>query len=191
MNTPSHIIANLALLGRPAAPQANWPIAIGAILPDLPIFLFYAWARSVAQLPENQIWSETYFEPGWQVVFALSHSIPLALLGRAIAYAFQHSISMALFGSMVLHDLADLPVHHDDAHRHFYPLSDYRFMSPVSYWDRDHYGAIIALLELILVAIATIILIQRRRSCWGSGLLLATNAFYAVGYVGLYVLYGR
>lgn len=187
MNTPSHIIGNLALLGRSSSPHLNWPIAIGALLPDLPIFLFYAWAKGMVQLSDAQIWSTTYFEPGWQAVFALSHSIPLACLGLVIAYGLRHSVGMALFSSMVFHDLADLPVHHDDAHRHFYPLSDYRLISPVSYWDQDHYGAIIALLELVGVAIATIILINRGRTRWEHGLLLATNAFYAVGYVGLYI----
>lgn len=191
MNTPSHIIGNLALLGRSSSPQLDWPIALGALLPDLPIFLFYAWAKGVAQLPDAQIWSTAYFESGWQGVFALSHSIPVALLGLAIAYGFKHAMGMVLFGSMVLHDLADLPVHHDDAHRHFYPLSNYRFISPVSYWDRDHYGAIVALLELVLVAIATGVLLRRGQPRWGHGLLLATNALYAVGYLGLYAAYGR
>jgi hypothetical protein len=38
MNTPGHYILNLALLGKTIAPQHNTAIALGAILPDIPIF---------------------------------------------------------------------------------------------------------------------------------------------------------
>ena len=34
----------------------------------------------------------------------------------------------------------------------FFPFSNIRFTSPVSYWDRNHYGTWGALLELGLVA---------------------------------------
>ena len=40
----------------------------------------------------------------------------------------------------------------DDAHRHFYPLSDYRFISLVSYWDPRHYGTVAMPAELLTVA---------------------------------------
>jgi len=49
-----------------------------------------------------------------------------------------------------------LPVHHDDGHRHFFPLSDWRFESPVSYWDPAHYGHIFLWIELLLVAAGTV-----------------------------------
>ena len=62
MNTPSHYIVNLALLGK-VAPNANVAITIGAILSDLPIFVFYAVAKLIYRLPERQIWSEAYYEP--------------------------------------------------------------------------------------------------------------------------------
>jgi hypothetical protein len=39
MNTPSHYVINLALLGNTIAPNANVAITLGAILPDAPIFL--------------------------------------------------------------------------------------------------------------------------------------------------------
>ncbi len=45
----------------------------------------------------------------------------------------------------------DLPVHHDDGHRHFFPLSDWRFASPVSYWDPEHYGRIVGTAEAVFV----------------------------------------
>ena len=63
MNTPSHAIINLALLIKFQPPQANLAIIIGGILPDIPIFIFYFWAKFIARLPERKIWSEVYYQP--------------------------------------------------------------------------------------------------------------------------------
>ena len=56
MNTPSHYILNLALLGKSIAPNDNIAITVGAILPDIPIFLFYLVAKFIYKLPESKIW---------------------------------------------------------------------------------------------------------------------------------------
>ena len=85
MNTPSHVILNLALLGRRSRSQLNKPIFWGAMLPDLAMFGFYAWAKLVAQMDEATIWREAYYEPFWQTIFDAGNSIPLALLAIAIA----------------------------------------------------------------------------------------------------------
>ncbi|MGA9380551.1 MAG: hypothetical protein WBV73_17445, partial [Phormidium sp.] len=160
MNTPSHAIINLFLLGKESLPQANLSIFLGAILPDIPIFLFYGWAKLIARQSEKQIWSKTYYQPFWQNVVAIFHSFPLALAGWLISGYFKWENLEILFISLVLHSLGDLPVHNDDAHRHFFPFSNYRFVSPISYWDRKHHGAIVSLVELSLVLLATIPVFQ-------------------------------
>ena len=71
MNTPSHYILNLALLGKTIDSKNNMAIAIGAILPDIPIFIFYFVAKYIYKLPESKIWSEAYYEPFWQNTVAL------------------------------------------------------------------------------------------------------------------------
>lgn len=73
--------------------------------------------------------------------------------------------------SLLLHACADFPLHHDDAHRRFFPFSDYRFSSPVSYWDPRHHGAWGASVELALSAAALILLVRRHddarvRAAW-------------------------
>ena len=138
MKTPSHAIINLAILGKPQLPQANLIIVIGGILPDIPIFLFYFWAKYIARLPAATIWSKAYYEPFVQNIVALFHSIPLAVIGLLIAYYFGWQSVQILFTSIVLHSLGDLPVHYDDAHRHFFPFSNYRFISPFSYWEKSN-----------------------------------------------------
>ena len=90
-----------------------------------------------------------------------------------------------LGASMVLHHLADLPLHHDDAHQHFWPLSSVRFISPVSYWDVDHLGRLGATIELVLVLIASAYLLPRLSSRFSQGLLASTVALVAVAYGAL------
>lgn len=178
MNTPSHAIINLFLLGKQSLPQANLSIFLGAILPDIPIFLFYGWAKLIARQSEKQIWSETYYKPFWQNIVAIFHSIPLALAGWLISDYLNWQSLEILFISLVLHSLGDLPVHNDDAHRHFFPLSNYRFISPISYWDRKHHGAIVSLIELSLVLLATIPVFQFLHSGIGKTLLICIDAIY-------------
>ena len=188
MNTPSHVIINLAIFSKLPLPQANLAIAIGAVLPDLPMFGFYIWLKYVRKMPSREIWSKAYFEPFWQNIFDVVNSIPLIVIGLAIAYYYNWQIAQVVFVSMLVHCLFDLPVHNDDAHRHFLPFSNYRFISPVSYWDPRHHGAIVALLELILVLLATLQVFPAINSWLGKGLMLASNAFYIVGYLKFYVV---
>ena len=187
MNTPGHYILNLALLGKTIAPQHNLVIAIGAILPDLPIFVFYFVAKFIYRMPEGKIWSEAYYEPFWHNTVALFHSIPLALLATATCYFFRWQAGMILGISMVCHSLLDLPVHHDDAHRHFFPLSDYRFISPFSYWDVNHYGKIVAFIEMALVIIVNPIVLGLLNSPWTKGIVIAIDLFYLLGYYRFYL----
>ncbi|NJK39855.1 MAG: hypothetical protein HC920_20450 [Oscillatoriales cyanobacterium SM2_3_0] len=186
MNTPSHAILNLTFLGHTAYPRSNLLIVIGAIVPDLPIFLFYAWAKLIVQLPENIIWTEAYYSPWVQDIVAVCHSIPLALLGWLIGFCFKWSGLQLFCLSLVFHSLLDLPVHHDDAHRHFFPLSNYRLISPISYWDPRHYGGIVAFLEMVFVLLATVRNFETVQSPIGRGAMVGVNLFYGLGYYLLY-----
>jgi hypothetical protein len=187
MNTPSHAIINLAILGKKQHPEWNLLAVAGGILPDIPIFLFYFWAKYMARLPPDTIWSKAYFEPAFQNIVALFHSIPLAVIGWLIACYFGWQNLQLLFLSMVLHSLGDLPVHNDDAHRHFFPFSNYRFISPLSYWDRNHYGSIVSVVEILLVMLSTYRVFGWVNSYVGKGLLILVNCFYLIGYVLFYV----
>lgn len=186
MNTPSHSILNLAILGHTQQSIRTWPILIGSWLPDAALFIFYGWAK-LANIPEATIWGETYYEPIWQDIFAIGNSIPLALVGMLFFLWRRQSGWIALFSSMLLHHFEDLPLHHEDAHRHFWPLSNYRFISPISYWDRDHLGIYGALFEIILTIAASLFLLKRVQSRWGRGLIVSINLIYLYGYWRFYV----
>lgn len=176
MKTPSHAVLNVALL-LPHTPLAS-VIVLGSVLPDLPIFILYGWAKGVLRQDDATLWGETYYSPFWYTWTALVHSIPLALLG-ALGAALCHSSAGVVLGlSMVLHDLLDLPVHHDDAHCHFLPFSRYRFISPLSYWDPRHHGPWVALGESCLVLGASVMLWPSVTAPWLRLLLLLLNGLY-------------
>jgi len=150
MNTAAHAIVNLLLFRKPLRETHVAAIISGALLPDAAMFIFYFQAK-LRGLSERAIWRDGYFDAGWQAVFDAFHSFPLLGLAWLLAWRARMQVLSIFFASMILHSLFDFPLHYDDAHRHFWPLSDFRFASPVSYWDPAHYGQFIAPLELLVV----------------------------------------
>lgn len=183
MNTPTHAVFNLSVLGRKYAPL---PVLGGAILPDLPIYLFYLQEKLVDGTPESTIWSIDYFRSAWQPVLDVLHSFPLILLLFGLARYLRQPRLEAFSSSLFLHSAFDFPVHHDDAHSHFFPFSRYRFFSPVSYWDSRHYGAAGAALELLLVLAAAGNLCRRYSSWSVRGMLILLCAVYVAAYCSFY-----
>ncbi|MGD2180132.1 hypothetical protein [Lusitaniella coriacea] len=186
MNTPSHYILNLAVLGT-LSPGFNGAITLGAIAPDFPIFAFYLVVRAIEKRPKEKIWSEAYYEPFWQNCVAIGHSVPLAVLGLLVCLYCGWQPGTLFFGSAILHSCLDFPLHNDDAHRHFFPISDYRFISPVSYWDPRHYGKIAASIEFLLVLATVPIVFNLLESPISKGILGAIALLYLWGYSRLYL----
>ncbi len=185
MNTPAHIVANLLVLAPKDKPRFQLVTVVGAIVPDLPIFLFYFLEKVVWGTPEYLIWSHQYYQEGWQNFIDLFNSLPLMGLGLLIAWWVQSKSGLLLFGSMMVHVLGDFPLHHDDAHRHFFPLSDWRFHSPFSYWDPQHYGNFVAPLEMIMVIVGSVVLFRYSQSVIGKFLIgcIGISYFMYLGYV--------
>lgn len=146
MNTPAHALVNLLLVSRRNRPEAVLPLTIGSLLPDAAMIGFYGYLR-LTGVPEAAIWQRHYHNPGWQAFFDVFNSLPLIAAAGIAARLAGWRWGVWLFLGMGLHALFDLPLHHTDAHRHFWPLSDWRFHSPVSYWDANHFGRQFSLLE--------------------------------------------
>ena len=160
MNTPSHVIINLALLGRKNKQNLNAPILIWAVLPDATMFVFYAIQKLVLKNPERQIWDVEYYKPFWQNTFDPFNSFPLIAMAFALAYYKKSATWMALTASMFLHCLADFPLHTEDAHRHFWPFSDFRLDIGISYWNPAQGWHIVSILENLAVFIAAYFVFQ-------------------------------
>ncbi len=88
--------------------------AFGAVFPDLPMYLLYLWDRAVLGVPGVIIWSERYFEPGWQRLIDLSHSLPIGLVVLAVA-SFAHARDPAAGSQATPNDLDRLTDEHDRA----------------------------------------------------------------------------
>lgn len=189
MNTPTHALLSLFTFGARADRLGVAALIVGGVAPDVPIFILYAWATWVARIPEAVIWSHTYYQPGWQTAVDAAHSVPIAgliavagaLRSRSAAPTTRSWHPLTLLGaSLTLHSALDLPVHHDDGHRHFWPLSAWRFDSPVSYWDPCCFGDVVSLVEIAVMLGVTAVLWRR-----GAGpVARAALALLGLVYVG-------
>lgn len=147
MNTPAHVAASLLVWRNRPGWWSAAAVTVGAVLPDLPMFGFYAYQKMVGS-SERQIWNKLYFSDDWQLLFDVFNSIPIAVALIVAFHLLGFRLGVLLAASALLHMICDLPVHNDDAHRHFLPFTNWRFESPLSYWDPRHFGAVFVWIEL-------------------------------------------
>ena len=179
MNTPSHVAASLLIWRRATTWREVTAIVVGAILPDANMFLFYGYQKFVGAT-ETSIWGDLYFRDQWQYFFDVFNSFPIALILLLIAWRLKAHWLQLLLMSAMLHMICDLPLHHDDGHRHFLPISGWRFESPISYWDPKRYGLIVAPIELV-GSLLSLIFIWRSGSPQTKKVAKAMLWIYAIG----------
>lgn len=190
MNTQTHLLVAAAIFAKPDQRGRNTALIIGALLPDIAIFGLFAWAM-MAGVPQNELWGRIYFSEPMLTLTAIGNSAPLyaaiAVVGWFWAKARQGDDIPTLPALTVLalaaltHLAGDLPVHVDDAHPHFWPLTDWRFRSPVSYWDNAHHGRAFGVFEAALGIALAALLFRRFKALWVRGLLaLCVLAYLAV-----------
>lgn len=187
MNTPAHLIAAAALLAQKDAPVNNHRIVVGALLPDIWIYGFFLWASVIQGLPGEVIWTETYWTEPWQTIGAVLNSLPLSGLIVLAGAALRQTWLLLLGLAMVSHIALDLPLHGDDAHRHVWPITDWRFISPVSYWNPDENGRWGILVEFAVVSVGSAALWFRFPRLW-LRILLAIAVALSAAMVTLYWL---
>lgn len=175
MNTPSHMLIGAAVFARPLVPATLVAALVGGLAPDLPMFALVLWSIRVLNVPEHEVFSKLFFSENWQAVFAVDHSF--FIWGGLLALAIwrKQFILRAFADAGLLHALADLLTHHDDARRQFWPVSDWVFRSPVSYWDARFYGNVFGMFEVALVVTLTALLCWRL-SRWRERLLVLAVA---------------
>lgn len=93
---------------------------------------------------------------------SLHNSSLKGLSARANLKALTANSALALFSlGAISHLIGDFPVHAADAHPHFWPFTDWRFHSPISYWDREHHGDVFSFFEAALGIFLALILWRR------------------------------
>ncbi len=172
MNTQSHILMGAILFGRPL-PRLALAGAAGGLIADIPMFVIVALLR-MGGYSFDEIFGRIYWEQWWQVLNAVGHSFLiggvltlvawLVIRRHGAAQAPRAALCFAFAGSALLHSVIDFLVHREDAHMQFWPLTEWRFVSPVSYWDPAHYGNWFSLFEAALGLVMAVMLFRRYRN---------------------------
>ncbi|MCR9121253.1 MAG: hypothetical protein NXH91_03160 [Phyllobacteriaceae bacterium] len=217
MMTQTHFLVAAALFCRPDRPaRQNAAVLAGAFAPDAAIYGLYVWSKIVG-IPERRLWDEVYFSEPMTTLTAIGNSAPLYALIAIIGIALVRPASVELAGphgtvpmgfarftapattniallfalGALTHLAGDFPVHASDAHPHFWPLTGWRFVSPVSYWDPDHFGRLFSLAEAVLGVALSVVLFRRFRTLWVRGLtLILLTAYLAVPAYFIFMLGG-
>ncbi len=177
MNSPTHSLLALALLSKRGQTKRNWAVFIGSLIPDAAIYLWAPYQSFVKGENGQRMWDVLYFEPPMQTLIACFNSIPIytaAALAGYVAMKRQAHQDAQKWGTLLLffamaaliHMATDMPVHGHDAYRHFWPLSDWRFHSPISYWEVGLHAGWVSLVELAMALIAIIVLWRRFPKLW-------------------------
>ena len=127
--------------------------AVGAALPDLPSVVATAYYVGPTFLREG--WSSMHSEG---VLDAIYFTGPFGAVGSALHSAVPVALLLVLYRALGLggldarrvvlwfllgwlgHAVADFFTHAGDTRPLFWPLSDWRWSSPVSYWNPSYYG---------------------------------------------------
>lgn len=165
MITTTHALISQAIVRRSPWRHAVWPALIGSILPDAFLGVFIAWFVATG-VPAEQAWNEVYFTEPWVAIGAISNSFILWGLVTAAGAAWwlksrslrpsRWPVIIMVFGLSGLGHIAiDFLTHADDAHQHFWPISEWRFISPFSYWDPEHNSAFIMPIEGLITLVTS------------------------------------
>ena len=137
----------------------KYSLAMGSVAPDLALYLlsfggvgfFSGWHGWELKATFQHMYAPNglYFNDWWWIgLHNLFHS-PTSLLLLFIASFFclnprfhrLHRWTTFFLAACGFHSVVDILTHFDDGPLIFFPFHwDYRFLSPISYWDTDHYG---------------------------------------------------
>ncbi|MEM1236656.1 MAG: cobalamin biosynthesis protein CobQ [Pseudomonadota bacterium] len=162
---------------------------IGAIIPDASLYVLAGWELFVKGTPDSVVFGQMYFSDEWQQIFAIDNSFVLWGLALCAALYFRSAWALAFTGAAILHIAFDFPLHNEDARMHFWPLSDWKFYSPISYWDSSSGGQFVGVIELALVLIMTVYLFRRFRSWFWRGFFGSLAALQVLPFFAWYLFF--
>lgn len=170
MNTYTHLLMTAALgehLKQRRMAVCTRSVLLGSVLPDVPLILltmgYIIYHRYIVPLPPGEhIFSNRYDQlyfanPFWIVSHSFLHAPFMIAMFALLGYyglrsekKWGGSLLWFAFGCG-LHSLVDIFTHHNDGPLLLFPFNwTYRFITPISYWDSNHYGDIVGTLEHLL-----------------------------------------
>jgi len=165
VNSPTHSLLALALLSKKDAKRRNWIIFAGSLIPDAFIYICWLWLTFIRKEPQRRIWDEIYFDAPMQLTASIFNSVPiyasLLFIGLLMRGKVWGKLLLVFSLAALIHIATDFPVHNHDAYAHFWPISDWRFISPFSYYETEHHAGIVSAIEAF-IALAAIIVLWRR-----------------------------
>lgn len=192
MITTSHVIYNWALGERLANSRFKQTLntkglVFGGFLPDCPTYLFFIVQGLILQTSQQELWDTLYFDSVWSPFITLSHSLIIWPLLLALSYATTRSVLFSISLGALFHIIVDFFVHAKDAYRHFWPLSDWQWHSPISYWDPSYYGNIISLVDALVILFLLGYLYTKIRNKWLLRSIILCGIFYLLLIITLLV----
>ena len=164
MNTPAHLLIGAAAFSRRDERRITAAAILGGLFPDLSLYLMAGVSMFILEISPQRVFNELYYSDTWQQVFAIDNSF--VLFGALLAWAIwaKRLAWIAFSGAALLHLALDFPFHGEDARMHFWPVTDWKFESPWSYWDTRAGANIIGPLEAGLSIVASVVLWVRHTS---------------------------
>ncbi len=191
MNTPAHLIFAATAFGGKTDRRVLGAAVLGGFLPDLSLYALAGWELLVKDTSPQVVFDVLYFSDLWQQIFAIDNSFVLWGIALAVAWWAGAVPAMALCAGALLHIAFDLPLHGEDARMHFWPITDWKYFSPFSYWDRSAGALWIGALETGATLIMTVLLWRwwpswAWRAFFGvlAGLQLATSSVWSFVFQG-------
>ncbi|WP_135501392.1 cobalamin biosynthesis protein CobQ [Roseovarius aestuariivivens] len=164
MNTPAHVIFAAMAFARPYDRRRTIAAVAGALAPDLSLYLMVAVSLGLLGISPRTVFDELYFSDAWQAVFKVDNSFFVWGAAFGLVWWWNARNAMVFAAAGLLHLALDFPLHHDDGRPHFWPLTDWVFQSPLSYWDHAHHAGLIGPVEMALSALFCGILMLRFQS---------------------------
>ena len=144
---------------------------VGAVVPDLPYLLVFAAAvlrAGPGMLADLGLWHSLWRNP---LICALHSFVPwgVVLLGAVVLLRARNPAPAPIMGSSLafilgwgFHVILDMFTHRSDGYPIFWPLSDYRFPTPISYWEPSYHGVAFSLACDGLIALLLLRLVVQR-----------------------------
>ncbi|MEM6824425.1 MAG: cobalamin biosynthesis protein CobQ [Pseudomonadota bacterium] len=175
MNTPAHLIFAATAFAQPDNRRRSLAALMGGFAPDFSLYALTAVSTLLLGIPAQTVFRELYYSPAWQQVFAIDNSFILWGVALTLSIWRRHDIWMVFCAAALLHLALDFPLHNHDARPHFWPLTDWVFISPFSYWDRAHHGDIVGWIEWAACA-GCLFVLWRRFQGFVARVLIALGA---------------
>ena len=159
---------------------------LGGLMPDVSMFVMFLYAV-VARIDQSYVWDVMYESDPWMSISNFGHSYLITGALLATGFALKNNWLKVFGASAVFHAFTDFALHSGDGHYHFWPLSNWEYISPVSYWDPEHYGWVVLPVECLLVIISSVYLWKKYPKWWLKVLLIISCLFYipmSIGVIG-------